>query len=677
MLRARYAATAASSLVCAVALCATGTAAMASTSNALIPSSLRPVAGTHPEWARASALKGAASTAMALSPRIWLAGRDPSGEAAFATAVSTPGNAQYRHDLTPAQFAARFGATAAEENAVESWARSRGMKVTAANRDYVDVKTTVANAAHAFSVAYGSYSVTGSVVGDLAAGQKTVTVAAPQAAIQLPATVSSSVRTITGLSTAQEMVRPADSLPSPPQNRWNAGPCSRFTGQNQATTLPAAYGKTAPWTDCGLVPDQLRQAYGAAQSGLTGKGQTVAIVDAYSSPTIVSDVNEYSASHRDPGLAAGQYSQVLPSSWDDVPECGGNGWYTEETIDTEAIHGMAPAADIVYVATPDCTDADTLAELQDIDNSHLASIVSNSWSAPEDEEATNMAAYDAIFEQGATEGIGFYFSSGDAGYNDPATTEGQDAGSDQLQTGYPCSSPWATCVGGTTLQVSASGNYESETSYGEWRDTLNSAGTGWADPLPGTYPGDFYEGGTGGTSLYYTQPAYQAGVVPTSLSERQPNGTRTTTPYRETPDVAMDASPLSGMQVGETTQQPDGSYAYAVSRWGGTSLSCPLFAAFQALAQQKGGLPIGFANPEIYVRSQEGLFHVVTPTSSPTFYAVQWYTDPYTQEAPILTYLSTEGADGSGASLLSLRNGYSDATGVGSPGYNYLYSFGD
>jgi subtilase family serine protease len=669
---ARYVAIAASSLVCAVALCATGTAAMASTSAGL---TLKPVAGTHPQWAQASALKGAASTAAAITPQIWLAGRDPSGEAAFASAVSTPGTAQYRHFLTPAQFAARFGATAAEESAVESWARSQGMTVTAANRDYVDVKTTVATAARAFSVAYGSYWVNGSVAGDLAAGQKTITVAAPEAAVRLPASVAPSVRTITGLSTAQEMVQPADSLPNPPQNRWNAGPCSNYTGANQANLEPAAYGKTAPWADCGLVPDQLRDAYGATQSGLTGAGQTIAIVDAYSSPTIVSDVNEYSTSHSNPGLATGQYSQVLPSSWDDVAECGGNSWYTEETIDTETVHGMAPGANIVYVGAADCNDSSFLSALQSIDNSHLASIVSNSWSAPEDQEATNLAAYDAIFEQGATEGIGFYFSTGDGGYNDPTTTEGQDAGSDQLQTSYPASSPWATGVGGTTLQLGSSFSYESETSYGEWRDELNSAGTGWTDPLPGTYPGDFYEGGGGGTSRYYSQPSYQAGVVPTSLSETQPNGTATSTPYRETPDVAMDASPLTGIQVGETTEQPNGSYAYAQSRWGGTSLACPLFAAMQAMAQQKLGGPIGFANPEIYQRYSEGLTQVVKPSSSPTFYALDWYTDPYTKETPILTYLSTEGIDGSGASLLSLRNGYSDATGTGSVNYAYLESF--
>ncbi len=37
--------------------------------------------------------------------------RDPAALTAYAQAVSTPGSALYRHDVTPAQFANRFGPT--------------------------------------------------------------------------------------------------------------------------------------------------------------------------------------------------------------------------------------------------------------------------------------------------------------------------------------------------------------------------------------------------------------------------------------------------------------------------------------------------------------------------------------------------------------------------------------
>ena len=44
---------------------------------------------------------------------------------------------------------------------------------------------------------------------------------------------------------------------------------------------------------CGYTPRQVRGAYGVTASGMTGAGQTVAIVDAYASPTMLSDANTY------------------------------------------------------------------------------------------------------------------------------------------------------------------------------------------------------------------------------------------------------------------------------------------------------------------------------------------------------------------------------------------------
>jgi subtilase family serine protease len=401
----------------------------------------------------------------------------------------------------------------------------------------------------------------------------------------------------------------------------------------------------------------------------------VAIVGAYSDPTIVSDVNQYSAENGDQGLAPGQYTEDLASSWSNTADCGGNGWFTEQTIDSEALHGMAPGANLVYVGAASCFDPDFEDALLNVVDNHLANIVSNSWAGTEDQEETQIAAYDSIFEQAATEGIGMYFSSGDAGYNDPNTPIGAGVGSDRLQANYPASSPWVTAVGGTALAIGAHGNYEFETSYGDYRDELAPSGTSWSDPPPGTYPGDFYQGSGGGTSYFEPQPSYQAGTVPDSMSQTLPDGTTSGTPMREVPDVSMDADPFTGMVIGETTLQPDGSYAYARSVWGGTSLSTPLFAGFQALAEQAQGTPIGFANPVIYERYRAGVIKPIEPAAAPVDYATEWYTNPDTQGGPILTYLVTGGIDGQGSSLLPLRDGYSNATGVGSPNYNYLESF--
>jgi subtilase family serine protease len=207
---------------------------------------------------------------------------------------------------------------------------------------------------------------------------------------------------------------------------------------------------------------------------------------------------------------------------------------------------MAPAANVVYEGDASCNDNDFQDALARIVDNHLASIVSNSWTAPEDlETAALRATYDSILQHGAAEGIGMYFSSGDAVYNDPATARGASSGSDKLQTSCPTSSPYATGVGGTTLGIGSSGDYKFEFDYGVFRDKLNAAGTGWTDTLPGTCPADFYQRGGDGTSYDYPQPSYQSATVPSSLSGRLPNGTSTTA-MRVTPDVSMDADPTLG-----------------------------------------------------------------------------------------------------------------------------------
>src|ERR1039458_344604 len=111
------------------------------------------------------------------------------------------------------------------------------------------------------------------------------TARAPAEAASAPAAIASSVLAISGLDTGKSEIKPADTLPPPGPNYWVAPPCSTYYAQKIATTEPAAYGVHQPWTNCGYTPSQIRGAYGVSASGATGKGQAVAIVDAYASPT--------------------------------------------------------------------------------------------------------------------------------------------------------------------------------------------------------------------------------------------------------------------------------------------------------------------------------------------------------------------------------------------------------
>jgi subtilase family serine protease len=653
----------------------TVTAAAASTlaAGALAPAALAQpaaaraaIAGTHPSWATASTRMGPV-TAGTVTAKVYLAGQDPAGLAAYSAAVSAPGNALYGHYLSPAQVMARFGPTAAQVGAVRSWLTGAGLTVTKVSDDvggYIAVQGSVRVAAQAFGVTFGTFR-----------GPDKKADRAPEQAATAPASVAGDVLTVGGLDTATHNMKPADTLPPPGPNYWVAPPCSQYYGQKIASNEPSAYGTSQPWTNCGYTPRQIRGAYHVTGSGMTGKGQTVAIVDAYASPTMLTDANDYAKVTGDRPFAPGQYTQTLASDFTDTAadECDAQGWYGEESLDVESVHGQAPNANVDYVGAASCSDSDLLAALTLIVDNHLASIVSDSWGEPYD-DATLIPEYDEVFQAGAAEGIGFFFSSGDDGYESPA----EDPGSDTIQVDWPTSSPDVTSVGGTSLAIGPASNYEFETSWGTLLDPLATSGKSWQFTPPGEYP-QYYDGSSGGgVSTAFTQPSYQAGVVPNSLATALPDGTTSAVPMRVVPDVSALADPSTGFLVGQTTLQPDGTtFAFSLSRIGGTSVACPTFAGIEADAQQAAGHPLGFANPVIYQRSGTSAFRDVTdhPLGNRHLAEVRSnYTDPSTKTGPLITFLRTLGIDGEGAAALPAVKGYDDSTGIGSPDF-YIQSF--
>jgi subtilase family serine protease len=629
-----------------------------------------PIAGTHPSWAVPARRAGASLPAGTLQARVYLAPRDPAGLAALATEVSTPGSPLYRRFLTPAQIQADFGVPATRLSALKSWLTGAGLRVTRVSDHVADgfvaVTGSLAAASRAFDVTFASYRLAGQGV-----------VRAPEQAASAPAGVAASVLSVGGLSTARASMHPMSAAlagePPPGPNYWVARPCGAYYGQEIATRKPTAYGKHWPWAVCGYTPAQVRGAYGVTASHMTGAGQTVAVVDAYASPTMLSDANKFSRLEGEQPFAKNQYRQYLPAAGFSLAgndDCGAQGWYGEETLDVESVHDMAPAANVRFVAAATCLDPDLADALAYIVNNHLASIVTDSWGDTESGATEYLSIYHLIFETGAAEGIDFMFSSGDNGYEAPGEDPG---GSSHLQVDYPTSDPFVTAVGGTSLAIGRSDNYEFETSWGTMLDPLAKNGKGWRFPLPGGYP-FYWDGGSGGgTSTVYAQPAYQQGVVPSALSQRLPNGKHSATPMREVPDVSAYADPATGMLVGETVSKPHGrGYEFALSRIGGTSVSSPTFAGIEADAQQALGGPLGFANPLIYLLDQRDrtAFHDVTdhPLGPGALAQVRDnYTNPDTEKGPLLYYMRTLGVDGEGLARLNATTGYDDATGVGSP----------
>jgi subtilase family serine protease len=588
------------------------------------------IPNTRPAWLGHAQNLGHASAGAPVNARIYLT---PNGGMEklkqFALAVSTPGNAQFRHFLTPSQYFQRFGTTADSVSGVTSWLTGAGLRVTQVepHNRYVEVAGNVAAAEAAFGVSINRYRHDG------------LTVQAPTGVLSAPAGVAGSVLAVSGLDTTPSIVRPANPVAPEPGFR-NASPCSAYYGEKVASDQPAFNGESLPYAPCGYVGSQFRSAY-EGRTALTGSGVTVAITDAFASPNIASDASTYASRNGDAAYASGQFTQVLPGSFSHLGICGGSGWYGEESLDVEAVHAMAQGANIRYYAAASCYDSDFLDTFAKINDEDAAQIVTNSWGGLEQyETASSINAYEQAFLQGAAEGISYMFSSGDDGDELAATGT--------KQTDYPVSDPYATAVGGTATAIDRRGRLAWETGWGTEKYARSSDGTSW-NPL------GFWYGSGGGESALFGQPSYQAGITPAGA--------------RGVPDVAMDGDPTTGMLVGETQTFPDGVY-YDQYRIGGTSLSSPLFAGMTALAFQNAGGGVGLLNPTIY--AHRGAFTDVTGPGPDAGNVRADFANGVDASGGLIYSVRTFDQDSS----LTVTPGWDDVTGLGSPNSGWLTAIG-
>jgi subtilase family serine protease len=432
----------------------------------------------------------------------------------------------------------------------------------------------------------------------------------------------------------------------------NAPPLSVYWAQLLSPyAFPAGFTALAltsvPWNLKGYTPTQIKGAYGI--SGYDGSGQTVAIIDAYASPTILQDVNQWSKNRGLPIMKGSQFVQVVPPGIYNKP---GNrkqdpqGWYGEETLDVEAVHGMAPGAKIVFVGAPN-NQQDLDAAMNHVVDEHLAQIVTNSYGfTTELLHPGFVKPFEDTLIQAALEGIGVYFSSGD--YGDGTAVNGF------ATPQWPASSPWVTAVGGTSLGIDSANTRAIETGWGTSNynsdpTTLVSTRTGWL------------YGAGGGVSKIFAEPYYQtkAGL---NLSGRG------------VPDVAALADPQTGFLVGQTQTFPNGTY-YDEYRIGGTSLACPIFAGLMALADQAAGHAHGFANPMFYA-NPSAFYDVV---SVKTAVARQNYVNGVDATNGTVDRLRTFD-DYSGSPTQQTKPGWDNVTGLGTPGnpsQGFLSTFGE
>jgi subtilase family serine protease len=260
-------------------------------------------------------------------------------------------------------------------------------------------------------------------------------------------------------------------------------------------SLACLYGAVTVTTGCN--PATLANSKHA-----TGGSKAIAIVDAYDYPTALADLKVYSSTF---GLAAPTSSTFTVvyaggSNPGADPNCsyygGWDCWASEEALDIEMAHAIAPSAHIYLVEAASSYNSDLFVAIKKAISLVVSAgggEVTMSWGGSEGSDET---AYDSYF---TGKNVVFFASTGDS--------EG---------TIYPSVSPNVVAVGGTTI-------------------TRNPSTLAFEKEIT-------WEDGGGGLSSYEAKPTFQKSVSALSSSS-----------YRGVPDVAAVGNPNTGVWVYDST----------------------------------------------------------------------------------------------------------------------------
>ena len=352
--------------------------------------------------------------------------RDPAGLTDLLRQIYDPASPNYRHYLTPEQFAERFGPVESDYQAVVAFADANGLRVTARhlNRVLLDVSGSVADVERALHVKLNTYRHP----------TENRTFYAPDAEPSLDLTVP--ILHISGLNNY--------SLPRPRLKSLEL-----VNGHNAAPN--AGSGPSGSF-----MGKDFRAAYAPGVT-LDGTGQIVGLLqfDGYTA----SDITHYESTA---GLPNVPLQNVLIDGATGSPSHSGG--EVEVSLDIEMAISMATnLSKVIIYEAPDASPfVDLLSQMA---NDNLAKQLSCSWYVA---DGPAEPAADVIFQQMAAQGQSFFSASGD---NDAFTG----------LIAFPGDTPYITLVGGTTLTTTGpGGSYVSETVW-NWgieygRDGIGSGG---------------------------------------------------------------------------------------------------------------------------------------------------------------------------------------------------------
>jgi hypothetical protein len=533
----------------------------------------------------------------------------------FVASLEDPASPNYHNWLTAASFGTRFGTDAADLATLEAWLASHGFTVESVtpSRMTIDFSGTVGQVTSAFHTEIHWLQV---------GGQRHIANTADPA---IPEALAPAVAGVTSLNDFR------------PERKLARGPGFTTTGCNGPCYA--------------MAPGDLQTIYNIIpvyQSGITGQGQTIAVLED-SDLFAESDFANFRQAF---GLATsfptGNLVTVHPGPASGANNCNdpgvnADGDDVETTVDVEWASAAAPGATIMLAA---CDNTQTLPGTfvagQNLVNSDSPPpIISISFGNCEAENgAAFNAAFNSLYQQAVAEGISVFVATGDFGPTDCAAAgNGTTFG---IGINAWAATEFNVAVGGTDFSDTFSGtntqfwNATSNTVFASaksyvpemaWNDSCastllaetvsGSATVFGADGFCNSSAGKSFlalGGGEGGPSGCFTGAPTAMGVVSGSCrGNAKPSWQaglfgNPADGVRDIPDVSMFAGDgIWGhyyLLCFSDSNNGGGTCDTNPADWppggGGTSFATPILAGIQALVNQKTGARQGNPNPVYY-----------------------------------------------------------------------------
>jgi subtilase family serine protease len=547
---------------------------------ALAQSAIR-LPGNHPQRLDRYAYAGLADAARPLTMAVTLKLRNPAALDRLLAEQQDPSSPNYHRWLTPNQFAAQFGPTAADLQTAEDWLAAQGFTITSANlgRRMIAFTGTVGQASQAFNVSILKFGG-----GDLYGNANDP---------ELPPQIAAVVESIQGLDNLHAA--------SPMLSRSSAlQPLAVTSDKSEANSLQLAENTDDAPPPATILPSRSAPDYfvkglgnfvGPAdfqtfynetplfKTGLKGSGTAGCIGIVGVSDYVAGPIAAFNQRFRLPG-------QPIKKILVDGSSPGINDAEVETLLDLEWAHAAAPGSPLRYYMGNSTTSPDQIDLLDAISGAvsdDACPIISISYSFCGYGSRFYSSDLHGIFQQAAAQGQTVFVAAGDDGASGLLPANGTCSPSGSRGVSEIAADPNVTAVGGS-----------------EFFPLYNPRGAVTQYSPEQVWNNGYPNGaGGGGQSGIFSKPPYQAAGTPADGARDVPDVSLIASEFDPGALVYLDKSCI-------TSSACDGKGGSMLIPVGGTSLSSPAWAGIARIIVQAAGARLGAFNPTLYDLAASG-----------------------------------------------------------------------